>query len=324
MSYFQLYLLVLNCFFSPMTISLFYHYTTISDVEALAARLRPLGSALKLAGRIRLSAEGINATLGGTEASVQAFHDVILSELNYPDIDFKLAPGSNLHFPEGWIVRICKELVTLSVPPEQASWRHAAPHLDPASFRDEILAACEEERLVLDVRNNYEHAIGRFQNAIRPPIRQFSDFPKFVDDNQHLFMNKRVLMYCTGGVRCERASAYLLSTGVASSVAQLRGGIDRFLKQYPDGGGVFQGKNLVFDTRMAVATEKPVIVGACLICGGPWDDYSSNWRCSHCRCRLLICDKESCTDCMSLPGGGLCSTCRNDSGNKSTQVIRMR
>lgn len=308
----QLYLAIAHCLSLPMTISLFYHYTTIPNVEALAARLRPLGPALKLAGRIRLSTEGINATLGGTEASVQAFHDVVLSELNHPNIDFKLASGSSLHFPEGWIVRTCKELVTLGVPPEQASWCHAAPHLDPATFRDEVLAACAEERIVLDVRNNYEHAIGRFQSAVLSPIRQFSDFPKFISDNQDSFKNKRVLMYCTGGVRCERASAYLLNTGVASSVAQLRGGIDRFLKEYPDGGGVFQGKNLVFDTRMAVATEKPVIVGACLVCDSPWDDYSSNWRCSRCRCRLLICGNEPCTNYMSVPGGRLCVTCRGD------------
>lgn len=295
-----------------MTISLFYFYTTIPDPEGLAARLRPLGSTLDLAGRIRLSTEGINATLGGTEASILAFHDIVLSELNHPEIDFKLAPGSRQHFPEGWIVRVCKELVTLGVPPEQASWRHAAPHLDPTNFRQEMLAGCAEDNVVLDVRNNYEHAIGRFKGAVLLPIRQFSDFPKFVKNNRKLFQNKRVLMYCTGGIRCERASAYLLNAEVASSVAQLRGGIDRFLKTYPDGGGIFQGKNLVFDTRMAVATNEPVIVGECMVCRGPWDDYSSNWRCSRCRCRLLICEKKTCTDYMSLPGGRLCLVCRND------------
>lgn len=293
-----------------MPISLFYYYTPIPDVESLASRLRPLGQSLDLAGRIRLSSDGINATCGGNSSAVQQFHSIILSELGHPSIDFKLAEGSKVHFPEGWIVRICKELVTLGVPSNEASWRDAAPHLTPEEFRREVLAQNREDTVLLDVRNEYEHAIGRFKGALLPPIRQFSDFPKYVRDNGDLFADKRVLMYCTGGVRCETASAYMKNVGGAKSVMQLRGGIDRFIKAYPDGGGLFEGKNLVFDKRMAVGTTCETVVGKCIHCGDPWDDYSSNWRCSRCRCRLLICHREDCAVLSNESGVQYCPACQ--------------
>lgn len=298
-----------------MPVSLFYHYADIADVESVAARLRNIGPELNLAGRIRVSTEGINGTFGGTTRAVASFHQALLLDLQHPNIDFKISEGSAENFPEGWVVRVCRELVTMGVPPEEASWRDAAPHLDSADFKRELRDELEKQTndvVVLDVRNRYEHAIGRFKGAVLPPIRQFSDFPGFVKDNMDMFRDKRVLMYCTGGIRCERASAFLKHVGIASSVAQLRGGIDRFLKRYPCGGGVFQGKNLVFDTRMALGTSQPTTVGECLNCGCLWDDYSKGWRCVRCRSRLLLCEKQGCTDSFYIRNEGLCATCQVD------------
>ena len=106
--------------------------------------------------------------------------------------------------------------------------------------------------VILNVRNRYEQAIGMFNGAFLPPIRPFSDFPKFVRENKHLFQDRRALMYCTGGICCERASALVKEMGVTSSVAKLRGGVYRFLSTYPDGVRAWGGKNLLFDARMAV------------------------------------------------------------------------
>ncbi|KAI0567749.1 Rhodanese-like protein [Gracilaria domingensis] len=218
-------------------------------MSCIARDVISFGNQHNVAGRIRISSEGINGTFGGTEADVQAFHELISRLLNDADIDFKVSNGSSKNFPEGWKVRVCKELVTMGIPSSKASWKHAAPHLAPDQFRDELLQQAKNV-VVMDVRNQYESAIGRFRGAVLPPIRQFSDFPRYVLENKHLFDGKRVLMYCTGGIRCERASAFLSNSGLAESVAQLRGGIDRFLNRFPDGGDVFEGKNLVFDTRM--------------------------------------------------------------------------
>lgn len=297
-----------------MPISLFYHYTDIADVESLASYLKELGPRLELAGRIRVSSEGINGTFGGIREQVNEFHNILLQRLNHPQIDFKVSEGSAVNFPGGWKVRVCKELVTMGISPETASWRDAAPHLDPVEFRTEVLdfmQAANKDVVVLDVRNQYEHAIGRFKGAVLPQIRQFSDFPDFLRENASTFRNKRVLMYCTGGIRCERASAFLQKQDIARSVVQLRGGIDRFLSAYPCGGGVFEGKNLVFDTRLALGTTNRTVVGVCLCCGCPWDDYTSNMRCSYCRSRVLICERESCEVRFQNNNMGLCSECRN-------------
>lgn len=289
-----------------MPISTFYHYKSIDDVDDLAAVFCEFGKEFEVAGRIRVSEDGINAALGGDEEAVNAFHQLVLDKLENPKINFQMAVGGKQHFPNGWRVRICKEIVTLGVDGGLTSLNEAAPHISPEDFKVELEKG---DAVILDVRNCYEHAIGRFEGAIVPDIRAFSNLPKFLADNVSLFEGKRVLMYCTGGVRCETASAYLKNICAVESIGQLDGGIDNFLRQYPDGGGIFAGKNLVFDTRMAVKPIGYKVVGQCVICMAPWDDYSSNWRCSFCRIRMIICEKNECMAYMTS-GAGLCKNCK--------------
>lgn len=156
-----------------MPISLFYHYTDIADVSELADTVRKLGDKLRLAGRIRVSEEGINGTFGGARDAVLAFQDALVRTLGNAHIDFKYSSdGDATHF-NGWRVRVCNELVTMGVGAETASWRNAAPHLTPADFKRE-LDGLQHGVVVLDVRNQYEHSIGHFRGATLPPIRQFS------------------------------------------------------------------------------------------------------------------------------------------------------
>lgn len=140
------------------------------------------------------------------------------------------------------------------------------------------------------------------------------DFPGYIKENAPVFRDKRVLMYCTGGIRCERASAFLKSANICASIAQLKGGIEGFTREFPDGGGgAFVGKNLVFDGRMAVATDNPCVVGRCAVCNDAWDDYRLNWRCSYCRARVLLCPKSECASAFtdSCAHNRLCLACTN-------------
>jgi len=203
-------------------------------------------------------------------------------------------------------VRVVKELVTLcsnptSAPPEVSS---AGKHLSAAEFHsvlqnvagtslDAVASAEKKEVVVLDARNVYETRIGKFNvpnaKTLDPEIRQYSDLPSWIDEHAEQLHGKSILMYCTGGIRCEMASAYIRSKGEGfENVFQLYGGIQRYLEQFPD-GGYFEGKNFVFDHRISVGSFKENILGACLMCGSSFDDYSSRCRCSHCRMLVLVC-----------------------------------
>lgn len=150
--------------------------------------------------------------------------------------------------------------------------------------------------MILDARNLYESRIGRFQvpgvRTLLPPTRCFSDLPAWMDANGASLRGRRVLMYCTGGVRCERASAYLRSKGPAfADAVQLRGGIQRYLETIAPDRSFFAGKNFVFDERGAVDSGTGVVTGACQECGDPHDDYSRRRRCGQCRMLVLVCDR---------------------------------
>ncbi|KAH7277418.1 hypothetical protein KP509_39G049900 [Ceratopteris richardii] len=176
--------------------------------------------------------------------------------------------------------------------------------------------------IILDVRNIYETRIGKFVppediECLDPQIRQYSDLPQWIDSNAERLRNKSILMYCTGGVRCEMASAYIKKKGSGfQNVFQLSGGIQRYLETFPD-GGFFKGKNFVFDHRVAVPSVCPDILGACTKCGVPFDDYTSRVRCSHCRMLVLVCN-----DCQARlvsegqPQTQLCEIC---TANKSVK-----
>eukprot|EP00250_Pteridium_aquilinum_P005490 c15574_g1_i1 orf=75-2147(+) len=184
------------------------------------------------------------------------------------------------------------------------------------------------ELVLLDARNIYETRIGRFVppegvDFLDPQIRQYSDLPRWIDSNSEKLRNKNILMYCTGGVRCEMASAYLRNKGKGfQNVFQLSGGIQRYLEAFPD-GGFFKGKNFVFDHRIAVPSSCIEVLGTCLICGISFDDYSSRIRCSHCRMLVLICSdcQQASMSCSAQHQLYVCELCKasktlnNDNGN---------
>ncbi|GJN35210.1 hypothetical protein PR202_gb23959 [Eleusine coracana subsp. coracana] len=293
---------------------LYYKYAEIPDAAALAAFYEANCRDLALVGRVRVGPDGVNATLGGRMAALEKHIVEMSSNSLFEGTDFKLAscedPVDERVAREcgftSLSVRVVKELVTLCsnptlAPPEISS---AGRHLSAAEFHSVLQNVAQtsldaeaplekNEVVVLDARNVYETRIGKFNvpnvETLDPEIRQYSDLPSWIDEHTKKLRGKSILMYCTGGIRCEMASAYIRSKGEGfENVFQLYGGIQRYLEQFPD-GGYFDGKNFVFDHRISVGSVKENILGNCLICHSSYDDYSSRCRCNHCRMLVLVC-----------------------------------
>ncbi|KAJ9180353.1 hypothetical protein P3X46_008611 [Hevea brasiliensis] len=310
-------------------ILLYYKYTSVPDLHFLLSFYQSNCSSLFLLGRVRLSPHGFNVTVGGTLSSLEKHIAAVKSISLFEGTDFKLASS---HYPlndqvarecgfTSLSIRIVKELVTFGSHPllKAPDISNAGTHLSALEFHSVLQSAqqCVENEgptangglVVLDARNLYETRIGKFHmpnvETLDPEIRQYSDLPSWIDDNSEQLRGKRVLMYCTGGIRCEMASAYIRSKGVGfENVFQLFGGIQRYLEQFPD-GGFFKGKNFVFDHRISVGSSDANILGTCLLCDMPFDDYSSRCRCSYCRMLVLVCDS-----CQMREAVYVCELCQ--------------
>ncbi len=205
----------------------------------------------------------------------------------FGDIDFKDSFGGAEYFPRLRIV-VKEEIVKMGISPEKLTAKEGGKHLTPKETH-ELLQNKPKDLIILDTRNKYEAEIGKFEDAVIPDIKYFRQFPEYIDQNLEQFKDKEVLMYCTGGVRCERATAYLKSKGVAKEIYQIEGGIHRYAEQYPD--GFFKGKNYVFDARVAMSVNNDVL-GRCLVCNIQCDDYMN--------CLNAECNNHfiGCADCM--------------------------
>ncbi|KAG9457766.1 hypothetical protein H6P81_002274 [Aristolochia fimbriata] len=321
-------------------ILLYYKYTYVTDVADLVNFYESNCQALDLLGRVRVAPDGVNATLGGSMSSLESHISAVKSKSIFEGTDFKLAScdcPSNIKVAEecgftSLSVRVVKELVTFSPNPllQSPAVSNAGKHLSATQFHSVLQSAgscsdseCNDSRaeklILLDARNIYETRIGKFQNpyveTLDPEIRQYSDLPAWIDKHSDKLRGNSILMYCTGGIRCEMASAYIKSKGAGyENVYQLFGGIQRYLEQFPD-GGFFKGKNFVFDHRISVGSIDAEIVGSCLLCGSSFDDYSSRCRCAYCRMLVLVCN-----DCQGKHDGVyVCELCKKH-GKGAIQV----
>ncbi|KAL4166028.1 hypothetical protein KRP22_014731 [Phytophthora ramorum] len=273
---------------------LYYKYQqlcqTHEQLQAFADGQEQLCVSLGLTGRVRLALEGINGTLGGSRANVQRYIEAMKQQPQFVDVDWKTSVSEVEPFPE-LQVRVVAEIVALELPDDVYDLDQRGQHLTPEQFRSEQLSAEPESIALIDVRNTYEYQVGHFAGALNPKTRRFGQFPQWVRDELPMLQQKdKVLMYCTGGIRCEKASAYLKHLGL-ENVYQLEGGIHRYLERFPDGGGLFQGKNFVFDQRVTMASEDKTVTGQCERCQVPHDTLSGT-RCAYCRMHVLLC--ESC------------------------------
>lgn len=197
---------------------LYYCYCDLKDPDWVCAWQTALCQRLRLTGKVRIATEGINGTVGGSRLATRLYVSAMLSCPLFKDYlckdDFKTSRGGACCFPE-LRVGVFEEIVPMGISPSKVSYKKPGIHLSPGEFHKEVekfLSQANQEEsdtILLDCRNFYESKIGRFQGCLAPDIRKFSYFPSYVDENLELFKEKRVLMYCTGGIRCERGSAYL-------------------------------------------------------------------------------------------------------------------
>ncbi|MED6216612.1 Rhodanese-like domain-containing protein 6 [Stylosanthes scabra] len=303
---------------------LYYKYANIPNLEDLLSFYQSNCSQLSLLGRVRLSSRGVNVTVGGKLSSLESHIEALKAkDPVFETTDFKLA---TCHEPlndrvakecgfTSLSIRIVEELVTLSSHPllKSPEISNAGRHLSASEFHSSLQNADQktprDDLLLLDARNLYETRIGKFHapniETLDPQVRQYSDLSSWIDDNSEKLKGKHVLMYCTGGIRCEMASAYIKSKGAGfENVFQLFGGIQRYLEQFPD-GGFFKGKNFVFDHRISVGSSDTDVLGTCLICHCSFDDYSSRCRCTHCRMLVLVCH-----NCQNEAASYVCELCQ--------------
>lgn len=261
-------------------VTAFYKFTKIpeQDLEKLRSELAQYGEDGDMRGLALLATEGLNGTVCGTPKVIQGWKDLLKS--HFGEIMFKDSFADDLVYSR-WYVKIRPEIVTLRDPDVHPDGHHN--HLTPEEW-DRVME--QEDVVVLDTRNDYETEIGVFEGAVDPKLTNFQEFPDYIASCS-IPKEKKVLMYCTGGIRCEKALLEMEKQGY-SNVYQLEGGILAYMKQFPH--KKFKGECFVFDHRVSVDQElKPSSrYHLCPHCGDPGDVRID---CALCSKRGWICER---------------------------------
>lgn len=272
---------------------LYYCYALIEDPPQFRDEHHRLCLALDLRGRIIVAAEGLNGTVSGTAARCAAYMAAVKADPRFVALEFKV-DAADQHVFQKLHVRVKPEIV-------HSSLAHLKPqektgqYLSPQEFR---ALKDRGDVVVVDVRSDYEYNLGRFRNAVTLDMENFRDFPARVEQLKQ-FKDKKILTYCTGGVKCEKASAYLLEQGF-ENVYQLHGGIIKY--GIEAGGEDFDGQCYVFDNRVAVDVNRvnPRVISRCCACREP---SARLIDCANPQCNIYVAQCESCGDAMQ----GACS-----------------
>ncbi len=227
-------------------IAALYRFARFDDPGAIRDHLHAVAEAAGVRGTLLIAGEGINGTIAGTPEGIEAILSAIRALPGCADLAPKFATADAMPFYR-LKVRVKAEIVTLGVAGIDPVGG-AGVHVPPAAWNALI---DDPDTLVIDTRNAYEVAVGSFANAVDPGTGSFRDFPRWVAENRAAWEGKRVAMFCTGGIRCEKATALMKAEG-ASEVYHLDGGILRYLEEMPAAESRWQGECFVFDERVAV------------------------------------------------------------------------
>jgi UPF0176 protein len=275
---------------------LYYCYASIENAEAYTQEHLAFCKSLGLVGRIIIADEGINGTVSGPAEKCKVYMEHLHADARFAHTEFKIDEVSEPSFIK-MHVRYKSEIVHsgLRDPKYIDPTKETGKHLEPKDFMEMMN---DEDVVVLDVRSNYEHNVGRFKNAVTLDIDNFRDFPAKINELAQ-YKDKKILTYCTGGIKCEKASALLLKEGF-KDVYQLHGGIIEYGKEA--GGKDFEGKCYVFDNRITVDVNavNPVVVSHCRNCGNITDKMIN---CANPECNEHFTQCDACGEALQ----GACS-----------------
>lgn len=278
---------------------LFYKYTYINNQEKFKEEQFNLCRSLNLLGTILVAKEGINGCLSGKVEDLKKYKKTLTKNKKFSDIKFKEGP-TNKHTFKRLHVRIRDEIVSSKF---NVDIKNKAQYIEPKQLKQ--LLDNNEDLVLLDARNNYEFDIGKFKDAIHLDLDTFRQFPTEINQLKNI-KDKKIVIYCTGGVRCEKASAFLRENGF-KDVYQLHGGILTYGKEC--GNAHWEGKCFVFDTRGAVdidpnSQSEPIT--QCVLCNLPNADLHN--------CALTSCDKffTACENCFKVLDGCCSKRCRSE------------
>jgi UPF0176 protein len=234
----------------PYHVAAFYQFAKLPDFRELRQPLRAICAGLELKGSVLLAEEGINGTLAGSAQAVAALIDELRRGDLFGDrldhLELKFSGAAAMPF-QRLKIRLKKEIVTLGDASADPT-RQVGIYVDPADWNDLIAAP---DMLVIDTRNAFEVAMGTFEGAVDPGLKSFGQFKEFAAQKLDPARHRKVAMFCTGGIRCEKASAYLKSRGFAE-VYHLKGGILKYLEGVPEAQSRWRGECFVFDDRGAL------------------------------------------------------------------------
>ncbi|MDM7955824.1 rhodanese-related sulfurtransferase [Blastomonas sp.] len=239
----------------PITVAALYHFARIEDPAAVRAPIEALCAEHGLCGTLLLAQEGVNGTVAGTADGVAALIGHIRGLPGFADIEIKYS-GAPIPPFRRMKVRLKREIVTMGVPDIDPVHGQGA-YVDPADWNALI---SDPDTVVIDTRNSFEVEQGSFAHAIDPGTERFSDFPAWFDDQAEGLREsgKKIAMFCTGGIRCEKATAYVRAQGF-DAVYQLKGGILKYLEDVPADESLFSGGCFVFDERVALGQGLSVL-----------------------------------------------------------------
>lgn len=283
-------------------ILLYYKYIQLENPEQVTLQQKELCARLGLTGRIIIAKEGINGTVEGMIENIELYKEETRKIPEFSDLKFKESEGTGSSFPK-LSVKCRNEIVTLGKPdifpvPSQTGGDYLSAEELHKWYEG------KEDFVVLDMRNDYELKVGKFDGSLELPVQNFREIPALAPELQKL-KEKTVVAVCTGGVRCEKGTAYLKQELGFKKVYQLHDGIVDYMTKYP--AGHFKGSLYVFDKRVTMRVEgmPEVIVGSCELCKIPSEKMIN--------CSNLSCHKHFviCADCIKKAGGEMASLCSN-------------
>jgi UPF0176 protein len=274
---------------------LYYRFTPLPDPAAEREAQHALALELGLKGRILIAAEGLNGTVSGPRRATDRWKEYHRSHPQWHNMEFKEDPCVGHVFPR-LSIKVRPEVIAMDYPLDAP--KPNAPYIEPEEMR-QLLRNPDPDTVILDTRSTYETEVGRFRGAVSLPVESFRELAERIDELE-AYKNKRLVTYCTGGIRCEKFTALLLEKGF-KDVYQLHGGIIRYAHE--TGGEGFEGQCYVFDDRVVAPVNlvDPVVVGRCKVCHTP-TEHMINCASEACNDQVLVC--ESCAHTLH----GCCST----------------